>query len=510
VSEELILSVDLGTGGPKVGLVDATGVVLDVEHHQVETHFGADGAATQDAEQWWSLIAASTRRLIQRGAVAPGRVGAVAVTGQYASTVPVDANGRPTGPCLTWLDTRGGPFVRAAIGGKALGYKARTVARFVRRTGGAPSTDGADPIGQILYLVHAEPELVARTRWFMEPVDFLTLRLTGVASATHASRLAAWLTDNRHLDRYAYDRQLADVVGVDLERLPPLVAFGAIVGALSGPTASELGLARDTVVVAGMPDFHAAALGAGATRPYETHVALSTSSWISCPVPHKKTDPLHSVATAPGLTNDTYLVINNQETGAKALEWLRAVLAGVGAAPTYDELTSLAATSPPGARGVTFAPWLAGERSPVSDKRVRAAFTSLAVTTSTADLARSVLEGVAANSAWLLGYVERFTGRRLEPLRLLGGGAQSRLWCQIFADSLDREVEQVPQPMVAQLRGAALMAEVARGRMTLDEVAERRTRGEVFRPHPDVVDLYRARREDLPRLFKRERAWARR
>jgi xylulokinase len=69
-----------------------------------------------------------------------------------------------------------------------------------------------------------------------------------------------------------------------------------------------------------------------------------------------------------------------------------------------------------------------------------------------------VLEGVAANSAWLLGYVEKFAGRELTPLRLLGGGAQSSEWCQIYADTLGRVVEQVPEPMVAQLRGAALLA----------------------------------------------------
>jgi xylulokinase len=143
-------------------------------------------------------------------------------------------------------------------------------------------------------------------------------------------------------------------------------------------------------------------------------------------------------------------------------------------------------------------------------KRARASFSGLSLTTSTADLVRAVLEGVAANSAWLLGYVERFAGQRLEPLRLVGGGGLSTLWCQIYADTLGREVERVPQPMVAQLRGAALMAEVARGRMTLDDVAQRRTVGEIVRPQPDVADLYRARREDVPRLFKRERAWSRR
>ncbi len=274
--------------------------------------------------------------------------------------------------------------------------------------------------------------------------------------------------------------------------------------------ARDLGLGAGALVITGMPDLHAGALGSGATRPYETHLALSTTSWISCPVSTKKTDAMHSITTAPGLTNDAYLVVNNQETGAKALEWLRGVLAGAGPVMSYDDLTALAATSPPGANGVVFAPWLAGERSPAEDKRVRAAFSSLSVTTTTADMARAVLEGVAANSAWLLGHVERFIGQRAEPIRLVGGGAESRFWCQIYADTLGREVEQVPHPMFAQLRGAALMTEVARGDLALDDVGTRVPRGEVFTPSPQSGAVAAQRREDLKGLFKRERQWARR
>ncbi|HVB70156.1 MAG TPA: FGGY-family carbohydrate kinase [Acidimicrobiales bacterium] len=510
MSGDLVLSVDLGTGGPKVGLVSADAKVVAFEHHAVTTHFGADGAATQDAAEWWSIIVAASRRLLAKADVDARAVRAVAVTGQYASTVPVDANGEPTGPCLTWLDTRGGPYVRRRLGGPAFGYNPRAVTRFVRISGGAPSTAGADPIGQILYLTNTDADLVARTRWFMEPVDYLTMRLTGVASATHASRLAAWLTDIRNLARLEYDQGLADLVGVDLAFLPPLATFGSIVGTVRPDVATDLGLGGGVAVIAGMPDLHAAALGSGAVRPHETHLALSTTSWISCPVATKKTDALHSIATAPGLTNDSYLVIDNQETGAKSLDWLRATLAGAGASATYEDLTNLATSSPPGANGATFAPWLAGERSPVDDKRVRASFSGLSVTTTAADMTRAVLEGVAANSAWLLRYVEKFTGRRLEPLRLLGGGAQSSLWCQIYADTLGRCVEQVPQPMLAQLRGAATMASVALGRMTLDDVAKNTPRGETYQPSADAVEVYRARRDDLRQLYRHERKWVRR
>jgi xylulokinase len=509
MSAELCLSIDLGTGGPKIGLVSLEGEVLDYELHSVNTTYTSDGGATQDPNLWWTLISETTRRLMARSDVTKKRVVAVAVTGQYASTVPVDAVGAPTGPCSMWLDTRGREFARRAIGGPIEGYNPRKIVPFVRKSGGGPSPSGADPIGQILYLMNREPEVMAATRWMMEPVDYLTMRFTGVASATHASRLASWLTDNRVLTRYEYDEQLIGIVGIDPRLLPPLQPIGSVVGPVAREVAESLGLSSDAIVITGVPDLHAAAIGSGGTAMYATHVALSTTSWISCPVPKKKTDAIHSIAAIPGLTNDSYLIIDNQETGAKSLEWLRALLAGSGAPMPYDEMTALAATSPPGANGVLFTPWLAGERSPIGNKHLRGGFTNLSLTTTTADLVRAVLEGVAANSAWLLGYVEKFAGRELTPLRLLGGGAQSAEWCQIYADSLGRDVEQVPEPMVAQLRGAALLAAINAGRLRLDEVAQLRPRGRAFTPNADVADLYRIRRKQFPSLYSRDKKWSR-
>jgi xylulokinase len=509
-AEELCLSIDLGTGGPKIGLISLDGDVLDYEWHPVTTTYIAGGGATQDPVEWWNIIRAATTRLMAKPGVTKERVKAVAVTGQYASTVPVDAKGEPTGPCLMWLDTRGRPFSRKAVGGPVQGYSPRKILPFVRKSGGGPATSGADPVGQILYLTNVEPDVVRATKWFMEPVDYLTMRFTGVASATHASRLAMWLTDNRHLERYEYDSQLLSIVGIDKAHLPPLQPFGSVVGTVAADIASQLGLAGDTMVIAGMPDPHAAAIGSGGTALYDTHVALSTTSWISCPVPKKKTDVQHSIAAVPGLTNDSYLIINNQETGAKALEWLRGLLAGTGQVLSHPEMTALAATSPPGANGVLFTPWLAGERSPIGSTHIRAGFTNLTLHTTSADLVRSVLEGVASNSAWLLRYVEKFAGRTLSPLRLLGGGAQSPEWCQIYADTLGRDVEQVPNPMVAQLRGAALMAAVTLGRHQLDDVASLGPRGRTFSPSGDVVDLYEARRAQFPTMYERDKKWLRR
>jgi xylulokinase len=145
----------------------------------------------------------------------------------------------------------------------------------------------------------------------------------------------------------------------------------------------------------------------------------------------------------------------------------------------------------------------------VGNKRLRAGFTNLSLTTSTADLIRAVMEGVAVNSAWLFGYVEKFTGQRLNPIRLLGGGAQSALWCQIYADTLDRDVEQVPQPLLAQVRGVALLASAALGRRHLEDVASHPS-GVLFHPSPEVTEIYRRKVRQLPTLYARDRRWSRR
>jgi xylulokinase len=198
-------------------------------------------------------------------------------------------------------------------------------------------------------------------------------------------------------------------------------------------------------------------------------------------------------------------VIDNQETGAKSLEWFQAILASGGEKMSYDDMTALAATSPPGARGVLFSPWLAGERSPVDDKRLRGGFSNLSITTTSADMIRAVLEGVAANSAWLFGYVEKFVGQSLSPIRLIGGGAQSELWCQIFADTLCREVHQIKNPMTAQLRGAALAASVALGRRSLDELDSLPTPVTVLTPDPGAARTYQHRVREQVGLYEREK-----
>ena len=498
-----VLAVDLGTGGPKVGLVSLTGAIAWHEHQAVDTRFGPGGEATQDADRWWELVRDAARRALASGVVDPAAVVAVSCTGQWASTVPVDAGGLPVGRCQLWSDTRGAPHSRAVIGGPVAGYAPTAALRWIRHTGGAPSTSGADPIGHILHLERDEPDVARAARWYLEPVDYLSMRFTGTAAATPASMAGAWLTDNRGADPLGYDRVLVAAAGVPAHKLPPLGPKGGVVGTVRPEVAADLGLPGDVVVVAGTPDLHSACVGSGAVLALQSHVAISTTSWFSCPFPRKKTDAVRQMATVPGILPGLRLVANNQESGGRSLEWLRDCLDGPDAVrPTpFDELCALAATAAPGSGRLIFTPWLAGERSPVDDRLARGGFHNLSLRSTRADLVRSVLEGVALNSRWLARSVERFVGQPLGTVRAIGGGATSSLWCSIYANVLDRPVEQVADPVLANLRGAALIAGLALGAVQPAEVRRLVPVAATHLPDPAAVVVYDQLAAEFPRLY---------
>lgn len=501
-TERIVLAVDQGTGGPKVGLVSLDGQVIWSGHVAVATDYGGDGAATQDAERWWTIIRDAARRGLSESGVTGEQVVGVSVTGQWASTVPVDAAGAPVGPCLMWMDSRGGRYSRKAFAGPVQGYRARVVATWLRRNGGVPSPNGDDPVGHRLYFQHAAPAVAEAARWFLEPVDYLTMRFTGRAAASRASMMGSWLTDNRDLAVLDYDDTLVRLSGVDRAKLPPLVPTGSIIARVMPAVAAELGISPDAQVVTGTPDLHSATVGSGAVRERELHMPISTTSWISCPLPMKRTDVFHQMATMPGLDSSSYLLVNNQDTAGRNLQWLRDTLF---ADLDYDDLTALAATAPAGSNGVIFTPWLKGERSPIDDRNARGGFHNISLATTSADLVRAVLEGVAYNSRWLLGYVDRLAGSS-NPIRIIGGGARSDLWCQIMADVCGRTLERVADPLVAQLRGAALFAGLGMGELDRDELRDLIPVDRVFAPAVEHRGVYDRLFAEFPRLYKAQQA----
>jgi len=500
VPEPWLLAVDLGTGGPKTGAVSLLGEVLAHEHSMVETTYLPGGGAVQDPASWWDRIREGVHSVLGAGKVDPAGLVGVGITGQWGSTVPVGADGQAVGQCRLWADTRGEPYAAKAVGGPVavFGYSPGNILRWMRYTGGAPSPHGADPLGHELYLREREPEVYARTKALVEPLDYLGLRFTGRTVATPASMILSWLTDNRPGARAAYVPQLIKRSGRDASRLPELVPTGSVIGPVQEAVAAELGIPR-APVVAGIPDLHTSCIGSGAVEPYAAHVTISTTAWIACEVPFKRTDVLHQMASVPGVRPGRYLVANNHETAGLCLQWLRDSVMG----SDYDSLIKLAEAVPPGSGGVMFTPWLNGERSPVEDRTLRGGFLNVSLGTDRGRLVRAVMEGVAFNARWLLDAVEGFVKRPLPSLRILGGGAQSDLWCQIHADVLGRRIERVADPMLASLRGAGLFAAISLGRLTLDAVPGLVRVTDTFEPDSGSREVYEPMFAEFKRFYSR-------
>ena len=263
-------------------------------------------------------------------------------------------------------------------------------------------------------------------------------------------------------------------------------------------------------MLCGVPDMHAAMVGSGAVAPYETHVAISTTSWLSARVPFKRTDIFHQIATLPGLDPGFPIVANNQETGGAALRWLREQIvapndgllgggSGIGAERGGGGVAGavLRGPAPPGraaprpaARACSSRPgWTASAALRRTRPCAPPGSTSRCAATASM-LVRSVLEGVAFNARWLFDAYEKFLqAGRCPRLRILGGGAQSDLWCQIYADVLGRPVEQVADPRNAQLRGVALWARMCLGELRLEDVPALVPVAGTFVPSADARDV---------------------
>ena len=518
--ESYALAVDLGTGGPKVALVSRQGRVAAHAFRPVALHLLPGGGAEQDPGEWWQAVVDAAHEVLDAGAVPPGSLSAVGCTAQWSGTVACAPDGSALRPAVIWMDSRGAPYIARRVSGpvSVLGYDVRKVLRWIRLTGGAPGHSGKDPLSHILWLKEAEPGTYRATKVFLEPVDWLVGQLTGRAVASYDSIALHWVTDNRRIAAVRYDETLLEWAGLERSKLPDLVPSASIVGTLTDTAAKELGLPAGLPVASGTGDVHSAAVGSGAIGDFDGHLYIGTSSWISCHVPFKKTDPLRNVASIPSALPGRYLVADEHETAGACLGFLaQSVLSGddgLGPAHTdpgiYRRLDAVAESVAPGAGGTLFTPWLNGERSPVDDHTIRGGFHNLSLATTRRQLVRAVYEGVAFNSRWLLGAVEGFVKRRFESLAFVGGGANSDVWAQIHADVTGRRIRQVADPVLANVRGAGLLAWLAIGAIEVKDMAAATEVRRSFEPDPATTSVYDELYGEFIQLYKRTKAIHRR
>lgn len=168
----------------------------------------------------------------------------------------------------------------------------------------------------------------------------------------------------------------------------------------------------------------------------------------------------------------------------------------------FKVLDDIAGRVPAGANGVLYTPWIWGERAPIDDKFVRAGLYNLSLHNTREDIIRAFLEGIAFNNLWLLKPVRKFLGRKIDSINIVGGGAQSDVWCQIFADVMNVEIRQVADQIYANARGAAWIAAVGLGEITFDDVPRLTKIKKAYLPREENRELYDEKFEVFKLIYK--------
>ena len=407
------------------------------------------GWSEQDPEDW---LRASERALARLG-VDARRVG---LSGQMHGLVCLDEHDRVLRPAILWNDQRTG--IECTEIEERVGLE-----RLISLTGNRALPGFTAP--KLLWLRRHEPDVYSRIRRIVLPKDYVRLRLTGEWAIDAADASGTLLFDVEH--RRWSDEVLA-ALDIPPEWLPPV---------------------SESTEIAGAGDQQAAALGVGVIEPGTVSVVLGTSGVVLAALPaysHDSQARLHAFCHAVPETWEAMGVMLN---AAGSLRWLRDALAP---GTSFDELTAEASGWDPGVEGLTFLPYLQGERTPHADPGARGSFTGLSLRHDRGALVRAVLEGVAYG---LRDSLELLRELGVKPMngRVSGGGARSRLWLEIVASVLDLPLE-LTIVEEGSAYGAALLAGVADGVFgdAREAVAACVRVGEAVEPNPDWAPAYEA------------------
>ena len=511
-----VLAVDLGSGAIKAALVSADGSIVSVAKEPISTFLLPGGGAEQDAGQWWELTKKAIRKVIAESNVCANDIAAIGCDSQWSVVVPVDEQAEPLMRAVHWLDSRGGPYNREIIKGfpAIQGYGVRKLIKWIRSTGLAPTQTGVDSLGHVLFIKNQRPDVYKKTYKFLEPMDYLTSRLTGKITATQKTMAPFVVVNNRKWGSCRYSEPLLKLAGLEAGKFPDLLPNDAIAGTLQPKVARELGLNEKIKVVAGISDSNASVIGSGAVRDFDPIIYIGTSLYMTCHVPFLKTDLIHMMTSIPGPFQSRYMVFGEQGAGGKCVDTFLGNIIypedefKTGPMPEhgYRLFNDSAKQAPVGSDGLLFFPWLNGSIVPCEDPHVRGGFMNMSLRTRRCHMSRAIMEGIAYNNRWTMAPMEKFIGRSIPSFRFSGGGALSDTWAQIHADILGVPIHQIEDPVNATVRGTGLLAFVLLGLLSWESIAGRVRVRHVFNPdatHKKVYDkMYDAYRQSFDRNRK--------
>ena len=480
-----LLSHDLGTSGDKATLFSIDGDLIASAVSSYDTHYFGDNRAEQDANDWWNAFCSSTSRLIQESGIDPVDISAISFSGQMMGCLCVDREGNPLRPAIIWADSRAkeeAAKVLSRIGQfdyyKICGHRV------------SPSYG----LYKLMWIQKNEPEIYERTYKTLNAKDYIVFRLTGTFCTDHSDANGCGFFDLETLD---WSDRLLALTDLDRDKLPDIRPSVFKAGTVKNEAAVQAGLAEGIPVIIGAGDGVASNVGAGSIIPGRTFCCLGTSAWITTTTERPLIDTGMRTVTWAHMVPGLYAPNGTMQYAGGSYSWLRHSLFP---AASYDEMNALAEKSAPGSGGLTFLPYLIGERAPRWDEDAKGCYIGLTPQTSECDMIRSVLEGVTCNLAIILDILRN--SLEINELTVLGGGAKGMLWQQIMADIFDARILVPAVLEEAGSRGAAVCAGVGAGIYSDFSAVDRFLKiSSVREPDPDTKKHYFPVRERFDRYY---------
>jgi xylulokinase len=468
----VLAGIDVGTTAVKGVAIDEAGTVLARAQAAYPLATPRPGWVEQNPEDWWR----ATESVFGQLRTQAGPPAGLGLSGQMHGLVALDGADRILRPAILWNDQR--TAAQCAQIEQTVGLE-----RLVELTGNRALTGFTAP--KLLWLREHEPEIWRQVRRVMLPKDYVRLRLCGTWATDVSDASGTLLLD---VPARGWSREVLEMLELDPELLPEVLESPAV----SGTTGDG------TPVAAGAGDQAAGALGVGVVRPGPLSVVLGTSGVVFAACDRYVADRLGRLQAFCHAVPDTWHVMGVMLSAAGSLGWARDTLAP---GTEFEQLLADVDQWPPGVEGLTFLPYLAGERTPHADPDARGAFVGLGLRHDRAALIRAVLEGVAFGLRDCLDLIAGL-GVPATVGRVSGGGARSDLWLAILASVLELPLERVGVAEGAAY-GAALLGGVAGGVFADPPQAAAATvqTGVTVEPVAEWVAPYREARERFRALY---------
>lgn len=449
---EYLLTYDVGSTGCKAAIVTIDGHLLETAHETYPTYYPQPLWAEQDPEDWWRAIIHSTRKVLESCRVKGEQIAGIAFCTTVTNILILDEHKNLLRPCIFWMDGRAGEEARQMM--RKLG------GRWVFRQIVGNEVLGKDMIPKYIWLRSHEAEIYQNGAYFLDASGYLLYRMTGelVYEWSVASGLGLFDFKTKK-----FNTLLMRFFGLNEEKFPRLVRSIDKVGGLLQTSASELGIPAGIPVFGGAGDPMIAAVGSGTVREKDAFLNLGTSAFIGV-ITSKQVTGRNGLAMIQSADPDNLMLFGETSTAGASLEWAaRQLYNSNPIAETFGRMDQEVETSEPGANGLIFTPWMYGERSPIPDESLRAAFINLGVNHTRQDMTRAIYEGVAFNLRWILDTIDDLYRIRIDTLRVLGGGARSLSWLRIISNVTGCQLEVLPNPRERFTVGAALVATIGLG-----------------------------------------------